>query len=176
MPTARPTPVATPGPPPQAVEEQAPACGDGQIAVPGQWTFTSRWSWQPGYCVLDRVGYAYIPPTYERGLYIAGYFAVQHEVNRVGPTYRRFVHPEGLELAPPRPEAPAPQPQAPAAQPKVQTVWVGGGGAYPLPYPWPRTPVAPRQRPAPTLRVGEKYDPGQGERPRRPPPGWGERP
>lgn len=178
MPTARPTPVATPGPPPRPKQEQAPVCDDAQIAVPGQWIFTDGWSWQPGYCVLDRAGYAYIPPTYERGLYVAGYFAVQHEVNRVGPTYRRFVHPDGMELAPPRQEAPAPPP-AEAPQAPTLSIWgatpyrnvygiLPGAGTTPGPRPAVRRPAAPR--------VGDKYDPGQGERPRRPPPGWGERP
>lgn len=164
LPTDPPVPIAVPGPPPAPAREEALACEDGQVWVPGQWEWAGEWAWCSGYCALGQAGYAYVAPRYENGVYLRGHFALiagAGPLVGLKPAYRRYVHPDGIVFGPRVQRAEAPPQQAADPQPPLY-FWGGPFGA----------PHGQRHHRAPFTR----RDADTSERPPPPPRGMGERP
>jgi hypothetical protein len=123
VPIGTPAPIVIPGGPPRPRPEADLACDEGEVTVPGYWDFFGDWYWVPGFCTKALIGYVYVPPSYQQGVYVRGHFGQDGNPDgpydaRLRPARLRFIHPPGLLLrsaARPGPTTAQPQSAGPAS-------------------------------------------------------------
>lgn len=97
IPLGTPAPVDVSDPPPMDRPEPIILCGKGLAYVRGHWDWNGDWRWVHGNCVPAAPGLVYIPPFYQDGVFVPGYFTDNSYASdrHMFPGYRRIEHPPG---------------------------------------------------------------------------------